>query len=222
MMFEIWIRTFQGRVYLADRLKQACVAHLTKRTYILNTKEASATYQEKFVLSLYFKLLSSQSAYILLLEDDIGFRKESRQAIEAAIAQKRTHLWFTVPEEACLKSARKQSDNTFRLRNPIRFYYSGAILVSRDILKQYIENYLLSQTSYTFKNFDTTFSTHLSKSLGFIDLAPSYFGSMPNIQSAASLRYDDHSRLTVDPSSQDPMFNPQTIVLELKPHELVS
>ena len=220
-MFEIWIRTFQGRVYLASRLKQACEAHLTRRTHILNTKAASATYQEKFVLSLYFKLLSSQSDYILLLEDDIGFRKESIHAIENAIAKHRTHLWFTVPEEACLKSARKLSDNTFRLSNPIRFYYSGAILVSKKILKHYVEDYLLNHTSYPFKNFDTTFATHLSKNLGFIDLAPSYFGSLPNIKSEAELRSDDSSRLAVDPLTQDPMFNSQAVVSELKPHELV-
>ena len=222
MEFEVWIRTFQDRLYLAERLKQACVTHLTPHTHILNTKEASATYQEKFVLSLYFKLLDTKSNYILLLEDDIGFRKESHRVIKKAISQSRTHLWFTVPNDACLKSARKISEHLYRLIKPLRFYYSGAILVSKNILKHYVESYLLDHVTYPYKNFDTTFSMHLSKHLGFIDLAPSYFGSLPHIESAADLCCSDTSRLDVDRSALDPLFNPETIVSELQSHELVS
>jgi len=221
MELEVWIRTFQERVYLADRLKQACVAHLTPRTHILNTKKASATYQEKFVLALYFKLLNTKSAYILLLEDDIGFRKESLSVIQKAIAQNRTHLWLTVPNVECLNSARKVTEDLYRLMKPLRLYYSGAVLVSRRILKEYVETYLLNYTSYPHKNFDTTFSTHLSTQFGFIDLAPSYFGSLPNIESAADLCISDTSRLHVDSSALDPLFDPQTIVSELQSHEFV-
>lgn len=216
MNFEVWIRTFQDRLYLADRLKQASITHLTPCTHILNTEKASATYQEKFVLALYFKLLDTQSPYILLLEDDIAFRKESRQVIEKAIAQNRTHMWFTVPEEACLNAARKLNGNLYRLINPLRFYYSGAILVSKKILQNYVEDYLLNHVQYPHKNFDTTFSMHLSTHFGFIDLAPSYFGSLPNIKSAAELCCSDTSRLEVDTSALDPLFNPQTIVPELQ------
>jgi hypothetical protein len=221
MKFEVWIRTFQGRLYLADRLKQVCIAHLTPCTHILNTNEASATYQEKFVLSLYFKLLNTKSTYILLLEDDIGFRKESLQVINKAIAQKRTHLWFTVPEEACLKAARKIKDDLYRVIKPLRFYYSGAILVSKNILQCYVENYLLNHMGYPYKNFDTTFSMHLSTDLGFIDLAPSYFGSLLNIESSSALCESDISRLEVERSALDPLFDPQAIVPELLSSELV-
>ena len=221
MEFEVWIRTFQDRVYLADRLKQACVTHLTANTHILNTQEASATYQEKFVLSLYFSLRNTNSAYILILEDDIGFRKESLQVIQKAIARGRTHLWLTIPTDACLNAARKIDDHLYRLARPLRLYYSGAVLVSKNVLKRYVESYLLNHAEYPYKNFDTTFSTHLSTHFGFIDLAPSFFGSLPYIESAADLCRSDTSRLDVDRSALDPLFDPQTIVSELKSHELV-
>jgi len=221
MGLEVWIRTFQDRVYLANRLKQACVAHLTPHTHILNTNEASATYQEKYVLALYFKLLNTTSTHILLLEDDIGFRKESTRVIQKAIAQNRTHLWLTVPDSACLKSARKMSEDLYRLIKPLRLYYSGAVLISRRILQQYVETYLLNHTNYPHKNFDTTFSMHLSTHLGFIDLVPSYFGSLPNVQSAADRCSSDTSRLYVDRSTLDPLFDPQTMVPELQSRELV-
>ena len=159
--------------------------------------------------------MESQSEYILLIEDDIGFRVEGLEAIEKAITRKRTHLWFTIPELTCIRSARQLGGGVYRLINPIRLYYSGAVLISRHVLKSYVEDYLIHHVSYPFKNFDVTLSTYLNERFGFIDLSPSYFGTLPDIESAAGMHTSDTSRLDIKYSALDPYFDPHKVVPEL-------
>jgi hypothetical protein len=189
--FEVWIRTFQDRLYLAEQLKQVSRIYLSENTYVLDTKQRSAYFSEKFVLCMYSHLqMNITSEYILILEDDIAFTESAKASVLEKIDMGYPCLWFSVPEQRCLDMATPQKDGVFKLLNPKVYYY--------------------------YKNFDTTLSRFLIRRYGFIDILPSYFGTRPHTESSINFENRDASRLEVNISELDPKFNPKEIVPELK------
>jgi hypothetical protein len=215
--FEVWIRTFQDRLYLAEQLKQVSRIYLSENTYVLDTKQRSAYFSEKFVLCMYSQLqMNITSEYILILEDDIAFTESAKASVLEKIDMGYPCLWFSVPEQRCLDMATPQKDGVFKLLNPKVYYYSGAVLIKKQLLKEFVTEFLFSQSELEYKNFDTTLSRFLIRRYGFIDILPSYFGTRPHTESSINFENRDASRLEVNISELDPKFNPKEIVPELK------
>ena len=75
---EIYIRTFNGRLYHANKLKENCIRYISPNVRLINTKIAESTYNEKFILGMHNALISSESKYVLVLEDDMLFSKQAK------------------------------------------------------------------------------------------------------------------------------------------------
>lgn len=216
MRFDVCIRTFKDRLYLAEQLKQASVKYLSRHTLILNTEERSTHFSEKFIILLYAHMLSTTSDYILILEDDMGFVESAKTVVEKHIRDNCNCIWFSIPSEKCLTRSNSGRNGKFRLLNPKGFYYSGAILLRSDVLREFIAHYFTKRLDFEFSNFDVQLSTYLNDVFGYISLVPSYFGTRPNIESSLSGKTEEKSRVTTHIDELDPMFDRNLIVPELQ------
>lgn len=216
MIFDVCIRTFKDRLYLAEQLKQASVKYLSRHTFILNTKESSIHYSEKFILLLYAHMLNTTSDYILILEDDMGFTDSAKAVVEEYIHESCNCVWFSIPSKDCLTRSNSTRGRKFRLRNPKGFYYSGAILLRSNILRNFLTYYFTHHLGFEYPNFDTRLSAYLNDIFGYINLAPSYFGTRSNIKSSIDGKLNQKSRVVTYADEIDPMFDRSLIVPELQ------
>lgn len=205
--YEIWIRTFNDRLYHAKSLKESCYHCFAKHAKLINTKDKSRLYSERFVFGLQSLLCQSeQTPYTLILEDDMLFSKDARQRVESAIESRYPLMWYSIPSQQVLDCASRITETTYFLKNFNCINYSGAILVKRDLLKGYVTEYLLNCTSYEYRNFDITFSSYIKRTLGGIFLTPKTFATNPSISSAiSSADFEVEGRVDVS-CRIDPLF----------------
>jgi hypothetical protein len=183
-MLEVWIRTFEDRLYLAQRLKQRCESEFHCTTRILNTKASSPQYSEKFILSLYYALNNSSCDQILILEDDILPTHDAGPAILKFRSLELPILWLSIATQKILDNSHKALEGVYLLSEFNNLYYSGAILVKRSFLKSFVEHFLLNHQEFEYPNFDIQLSLFAKKLFGQIWLAPSYFYTDRSIQSS--------------------------------------
>lgn len=183
-MLEIWIRTFEDRLYLARALKQRCESQFHCTTRILNTKSSSPQYSEKFILSLYYALNNSSCDQILLLEDDILPTYDAESAVKRFCVKQFPILWLSIASQKILDSSHKAFEGVYLLSEFNNLYYSGAMLVKRTLLKSFVEHFFLNHQSFEYPNFDIQMSLYAKRLFGLIWLAPGYFYTNRSIQSS--------------------------------------
>lgn len=204
---EIYIRTFNGRLYHANKLKENCIRHLSPNVRLINTKSAESTYNEKFIFGMHNALMLSDHKYVLVLEDDMIFSKQAKDSLEAALKREYPLLWYSIPSKRVIEHSKKISKDIYILPSFYGLHYSGAILIKREILKDYISHYLAEHLTYKCRNYDVTFSYFIRDTLGSLFLQPGIFASNPQIESAvSSTKVSDHHRVE-DHSQIDPYFD---------------
>ena len=205
---EIYIRTFNGRLYHANKLKENCIRYLSPNVKLINTKSAESTYCEKFIFGMHNAIISSNHTYVLVLEDDMLFSEQAKESLQAAIAKEYPLLWYSIPSKRVIEHSKKISKDVYMLPSFAGLHYSGAILCKREILKDYISHYFFGHLEFKGgKQFDVTFSCFIRDTLGRLFLQPGVFSTNPQMKSAISNtsiavenRYADHSQI-------DPYFD---------------
>lgn len=207
MSFEVWIRTHSNRLDSAFKLKGKChSAFPDTPIHILDTGEKSKTYSEKFIMLLHRQLQSCVVPYVLLLEDDMLVRSDISDQWDKFL--KGSHCWFSVPSQAVLDNSIKCSDTRYRLEEFQNFSYSGAILLSRTVLKGFVAHYLLDPQRVEAPNFDVNLSAYIKASLGHLTLCPGFFGSDITIPSSIDGSIAQlESRSVVKVTELDPLFD---------------
>lgn len=186
--FEVWIRTHDSRLDAAFQLKERVRRLLSKSVRVICTGGADAMYSQRFILGLDAELARGPGCeYILVLEDDILFVDDARDVITTAIRRELPHTWLTLPNRASYEKSLPLSGPFRALRLANHFYYSGAVLSRRELLAQFVFEYMLDHVNHTAPNFDVHFSAFLARSNdGILVLAPGKFGSDPSIPSSIS------------------------------------
>jgi hypothetical protein len=204
---EIYIRTFTGRLYHANKLKENCIKFISPNVKLINTKSAESTYNEKFIFGMHNALISSNHQYVLVLEDDMVFSEQAKESLQAAIKKELPLLWYSIPSKRVIEHSKKISTDIYILPSFDGLHYSGAILIKRDILKCYISHYLAAHLTYKCRNYDVTFSYFIRETLGSLFMQPGIFASNPQVESAVSTtKVSDHHRIE-DHSQIDPYFD---------------
>jgi len=176
MRLSIWIRTHSQRLYLAERLVTMCNTTFGISAHVLNTGDASDLHTYKFAISCAEKVSTSHSDYILMLEDDILLTPTSRGAVQTALDREDPHNWYTVDTTTnVLDCSMYVPEFGYILSSANHISYSGAVLLRRDILQDYLEVHLLSILDQEFPNFDVRISTYLLRHGGYIHLRPGHF-----------------------------------------------
>ena len=210
--FEILIRTFEGRLYHANKLKENCIKYLSPNVRLINTKVAESTYNEKFIFGLHNALMTSDYKYVLVLEDDMIFSEQAKESLHNAIKKEYPLLWYSIPSKRVIEHSKKISKDIYMLPSFYGLHYSGAILIKRDILKDYISHYLFEHLTYNCRNFDVTFSYFIRDTLGSLFLQPGVFASNPQIISAVSNKSIADKSRDNDHSQIDPYFNYEKVL----------
>lgn len=204
---EICIRTFDARSALAEQLQRVCINVFHTNVHLLNTKASDGRYSEKFIFLLYNILQSSTSNYFLILEDDMIFTEDAFETLNTILAQKYSHMWFSVAHKHILDASIRISNSTYLLSNCRHIHYSGAVLVHREMLKRFIEAYLFNFQELEFRNFDVNISKFINLTSGYLILRPNVFASNPSIPSALdSASFEIQGRSFQNKSSLDPCF----------------
>jgi hypothetical protein len=183
-MLEVWIRTFSDRLYLAKGLKDKCDLHFANNSRILNTKDGCPQYTYKYILALYYAILNSSAEHILLLEDDIELNAHAPMCVRAFCKKDLPIVWMSIPSSDIVTQAHSLGQGLFLLSNFNHMHYSGAILCKRDLLKHFVENYLLNHLEFEYPQFDIQLSRFVNAHFGSLWLAPNLFFSNPRVASA--------------------------------------
>ena len=179
------IRTHNQRLYLAESLKAKCVSLLGGSVSILNTGDRSINYSQLFVLALARALSSLTAPYILVLEDDTDFCPRARIALHTAVERGDSHNWYTIDTDSgVLERATYAPKFGYLLFGEHRVPFSGAVLVRRDLLQLFVEDYMLHFTEFEFPNVDICLSLFLSRRTGHLHLRPGYFFTKYGIESS--------------------------------------
>ena len=207
MSFEIWIRTHSSRLDCAFKLKEKCqVAFSGVSTRILNTGDKSKTFSEKFVMLLHRQLQITHSSYILILEDDMLIAHDIGDRWSDVLQG--SHCWLSIPSQTALDNSIKCSETRYRLEEFQNFSYSGAVLLSRSLLKNFITHYLLSHQEGDAPNFDVNLSAYIKSCIGHLVLCPGIFGSditLPSSIEDTIAQLDFRSPVRI--SELDPLFD---------------
>ena len=215
MLFEVWIRTHNNRLDSAFKLKGVCGdVFPNDPVHILDTGDVAKTYSEKFVMLLHRRVQISNAQYILILEDDMLVSPNVRECWTGLL--KGSHCWFSVPSQAALDNSIKCSETHYRLEELQNFSYSGAVLISRDLLKGFVAHYLLNPQERDVPNFDVNLSAYIKRRVGHLTLCPGFFGSNTLLPSSiegsiAQLEF----RSTVKLEELDPLFDRYNSLLAL-------
>ena len=110
---EIYIRTFNGRLYHANKLKENCIRHLSPNVRLINTKLAESTYNEKFIFGVHNALMLGDHKYVLVLEDDMVFSEQAKESLEAALKKEYPLLWYSIPSKRVIEHSKKISKKIF-------------------------------------------------------------------------------------------------------------
>jgi hypothetical protein len=207
--FEVWIRTHLPRLDAAFQLKALAGAFLSDHVTLLNTGGSSAHYSQRFIMCLDAELARpSACEYVLILEDDVRFTPEAREVLAEATRVELAHVWLTLPNAAAYALSQPLWGAFRRLRIANNFYYSGAVLVRRELLREFVFEYLLTHLDHALPNFDVHVSAFLARQNGGDLLtAPGFFGSDPSIPSSISSAYGNaHPLRTEAHASIDPQF----------------
>lgn len=209
--FAVWIRTHYPRQEAAFQLKDAALSFLSRDVSVLHTGAADPLYSEKFIMALDAQVLQTAAPYVLILEDDILFSKGAQDVIHSAIDAELPHVWLTIPSQEALTLSTGLWGPFRRIRVANNFYYSGAVLVRTDILRDFLFTYLAEYTELDIPNFDVTLSqVLLRKCPDGLFLAPGFFGSDPSIPSSISATAGNaHMYRTLSRTTLDPMFRPE-------------
>lgn len=187
MTFEIWIRTHTERLPFAYDLKQRCEQLFGVQAKLIHTGDAAKTYSIKYVIKASDQLNDNTSEYILMLEDDMLFSHKANGIVRKIVHEnKRSHTWFSVPNMNILHICTKISEDMYILTGVDTFWYSGAILIKKDLLKKYLTFYLLNVMSLDTLAFDLSLSSFIIKENSHLILTPSYFASDPKIETSIS------------------------------------
>lgn len=208
MSVSVWIRTHNQRLYLAEELKAMCHRQLGEVAHLLNSGDASVWYTEIFILGLARALQTDGSEYFLLLEDDIEIFESALSAIREGMSRGDSHNWYTVDLSTnVLEAAVLAPGFGYLLQGEHRLTFSGAILIQRDLLREFLEFYLLHYTELEFPNFDIQLSRFISGRLGHLHIRPGHFDGREGI--CTSIRKGESGRvLTIysDPNAKLPRY----------------
>ena len=177
---SVWIRAFNGRLYQAEALKERCITHLSPNTSVINTGKAGCTYSEKFVLGLHNALLSCNTPYILILEDDMEFSKDALREIRHVMSDEYPMMWYSIPSADAIRASAKVSGSVYMLRNFNRFPYSGAILIQKSVLMHFVADYLINYLNFEFREFDICLSLYFKNTFRCIFIQPNIFRTTPS------------------------------------------
>ena len=121
-----------------------------------------------------FKTLKAK--YILILEDDMLLTPTSASAIECAMRRGDRHNWYSVDiTTKVLKHSIMVHDYGYILNAANHINYSGAILLEKTLLRNFLEHHLLSIVESDYPNFDVSLSSYLLRLEGHILLRPGHF-----------------------------------------------
>ena len=173
----IWIRTHTERLYLARQLKAKCAQAFECRVDILNTGPRSRQYSCLFALEAMARVDCLRTPYVLILEDDMDFDNDSaKYALSRSISREDEHLWMTVdPTSRVLECALDCGDYGYLLTAADHIYYSGAVLLQKTRLKEFLEEYARTCSSLEFRNIDIVLSRHLLRCCGHLHIQVGYF-----------------------------------------------
>lgn len=207
--FEVFIRSFEGRLREAQTLKTSCEQAFNVPVSILNTKEANCKFSEKFIYLLYSTLLNTKSSHVLILEDDMIFSTKAYSHLKVCCESNRSHMWYSVPSRRVLTACIQVSKFELMLCDFNNLHYSGAILIRTKLLRAFVEFYLLNILDFEFRNFDVNLSLFLKKEIGAIHISPYFFATNPLIQSSLeTAKFLIKGRASVS-NDCDPLYNLQ-------------
>lgn len=173
----IWIRTHTERLYLARQLKAKCTQAFECRVDILNTGPRSQQYSCLFALEAMAHVDRLRTPYVLILEDDMDFEGgSSKHALSRSISRGDEHLWMTIdPSSRILECALDCGDYGYLLTAADHIYYSGAVLLQKTRLKEFLEEYARTCSSLEFHNIDIVLSRHLLRCCRHLHIQVGYF-----------------------------------------------
>lgn len=109
----------------------------------------------------------------------------SVDAVREAVARGDDHNWYSVDTTTdVLDHAVHIPNFGYILSQANHISYSGAILISRDTLREYLVNYMLRVTDLQFPNFDVNLSRYLLDTQGHIHLRPGHFTQAADVESS--------------------------------------
>jgi hypothetical protein len=114
---------------------------------------------------------------VLILEDDMDFDDGSaKYAISRSISREDDHLWMTIdPASRILECALDCGEYGYLLTAANHIYYSGAVLLQKNRLKEFLEEYARTCSSLEFRNIDIFLSRHLLRFCRHLHIQVGYF-----------------------------------------------
>lgn len=136
------------------------------------------------------------------------FNESAFDSVKTALRQDLSHLWFSIYNTEVLNASDRISSSTYILSNFTHIPYSGAVLLHRELLKNFVEYYLLRFQEFEFRNFDVNLSKFIKDTNGFLVLRPSIFATNPKIPSALDfVNFEIIGRSFQKNPRLDPCFN---------------
>jgi len=183
----IIIRSCKPREIRAQFLQKVMSEFFGAPVYILRV-DAPVHYSQGFIMELvrFIETCSKDFGNFLIVEDDMLFSKKASSIIYEAIDLDLPNLWCSIPERSLVSVSTKITDNIrcVSLSEPI--YYSGAVLLSRAVLKNMLCAYLLGYMNLQQPNFDVFASAFLKTSKNFLFISTDSFATDPSVSSILS------------------------------------
>ena len=137
--------------------------------------------------------LSETHSHILLVEDDMLFAPNLRMSLQVLISYRLPFIQLSIPSSLTLATSRKINPLVYHTKSN-KLSYSGAYLISKELLETFCGKVMLNPIEYLHAKFDLEMSREASHVSQGIHLSPGLFGTDPSLVSTLG-----HSMVAEDP-----------------------